>query len=186
MICREPVSLSVAGTAGRGLAGEPIAIQYDGPTDGLSWSLVDSAGAVAADGLQPFNEADALVLRPAADLPEGELQVQVQLSTGLVARAPLLIDRTPPRIEVARLADGLALTDVQTIGALDRFRLDVTDATRVSLESDGDLNQGELGASDGVVRVAAIDAAGNRTESDYRPDARRDGARSDAAAGRGK
>ena len=155
--------------AQQGRAGTPINIRFDGATEDTQWRLLDAKGKVIEDDPEVASNGDASVLRPATDLPEGDLQLEVTLSSGATVRTTLQIDRTPPRITITRLSDSRALEAVESVSALDRFVIELPDEPGLTLiaEDGASVPLGQPISADDLPGpssvLVAFDPAGNRT-----------------------
>jgi LPXTG-motif cell wall-anchored protein len=155
--------------AQQGRAGTPINIRYDGATEGTQWRLLDAKGKIIEGDPEVASNGEASELRPATDLPEGDLQLEVTLSSGATVRTTLKIDRTPPRITITRLSDSRALEAVESVSALDRFVIALPDEPGLTLiaEDGASVPLGQPISADDLPGpssvLVAFDPAGNRT-----------------------
>jgi RHS repeat-associated protein len=110
----------------------PLTGSLEGGSEDLAWQLLDADGQTEDIAFEVNVENGVFELTTAEALPEGIWQLEMQTANGIGLRRELIVDRSPPVLNIALERDPDQL-DLSALSATDRIVLSGTDLTNVRM-----------------------------------------------------
>lgn len=155
-----------------GNEGEALSGSLEGVTGATEWRLLDTLGRTVEASIEISTEDESFELKFAEALPEGIWQLEMTTGQGVQIRHELIVDRTPPMLELQRVGEqGSGGKTIGVVEETDRFEITVQDVSAVRLVN---VSTGELisestrivpvQSGTPPIRMVATDSLGSRTE----------------------